>query len=59
MFSHLILVLPLDELLQGLVRCEKVCLDLLSVVVLDLQQVRAGDLHIHPFLNVSMARIQM
>jgi hypothetical protein len=47
MFSHLILVLPLDELLQGLVRCEKVYLDLLSVAVLDLQQVRAGDLHIH------------
>jgi hypothetical protein len=47
MFTHLILVLLLDELLQGLVCCEKLSLDLFSVFVLDLQQVIGGDLHIH------------
>jgi hypothetical protein len=35
MFTHLILVLLLDELLQGLVCCEKLSLDLFSVFVLE------------------------
>jgi hypothetical protein len=46
MFSHLIVVLLLHELLQRLVCFEKLCVDLLSLLVLDVQQVRARDLHI-------------
>jgi hypothetical protein len=59
MFSHLVLVLLLQELLQGLVYFEKRCLDLWSVLVLDLQQVKAGDLHIRYFMKVRTLRIQM